>query len=276
MPRTLIAVSCLTLISTLWCTVARAQDGGALDGGVSQVTVQSAADGGTEPDDPWCPEGVETLAGSVCAVVPDSLPESVPRTLVIFLHGVVQPGSGWQHNPIRGMGAAAKRLGFVLLAPRGRRGVARAEMNDYWAWPTGSAGQQRYESEVIEEWMAARRALEERSGEKFGKVYVFGFSSGAYYASSLALRGRLPIDGYAVFAGGAAPYSRPMMSHVRLRPPMFVGYGLKDRSALKDCKKLAAALRALRWKHREMAVAKAGHTITDAQLREAIAFLRRN
>ena len=75
---------------------------------------------------------------------------------------------------------------------------------------------------------------------------------------------------------GASGSPHLNVSHVRLRPPIFVGYGLKDKSALKDCKKLAAALRALRWKHREMAVPNAGHTITDAQLREAIAFLRRN
>jgi predicted esterase len=174
------------------------------------------------------------------------------------------------------MGAAGKRLGFAMIAPRGRRGVARSEMKDYWAWPTSSAAQQQCEADVIQEWMEARRILEERAGKKFDKVYVFGFSSGAYYASSLALRGRLPVDGYAVFAGGAAPYTKPMMSHVRLRPPIFVGYGLKDKSALKDCRKLAAALRALRWKHKEMAVPRAGHTITDGELREAITFLRRN
>ncbi|MBI5532451.1 MAG: dienelactone hydrolase family protein [Deltaproteobacteria bacterium] len=275
MNRARITALWLVLISALWCTLAQAQDAGVAQGGVTSDG-STGSDGSTADEVPWCPEGIETLAGSVCAVVPDSLPDNVPRTLVIFLHGVVQPGSGWQHNPIRGMGAAAKRLGFALIAPRGRRGVARAEMNDYWAWPTSSAAQQQHEAAVIAEWMEARRILEDRAGRKFDKVFVFGFSSGAYYASSLALRGRLPVDGYAVFAGGAAPYTRPMMSHVRLRPPIFVGYGLKDKSAVKDCKKLAAALRALRWKHREMAVPKAGHTITDAQLREAIGFLRRS
>jgi predicted esterase len=148
-------------------------------------------------------------------------------------------------------------------------------MVDYWAWPTSANAQHQHEAEVIEEWMAARRTLEDRAGRKFDKVFVFGFSSGAYYASSLALRGRLPVDGYAVFAGGAAPYPRTMMTNVRIRPPIFVGYGLKDKSAIRDARKLAAALRMLRWRHREMAVPRAGHTITDAELREAIGYLRR-
>jgi len=228
-----------------------------------------------EDPDPWCPQEAETLAGPICAYVPEELPEG-DRTLVVFLHGVTNVGSGWQLATIRGMVRYAKQYGFGLIAPRGVRRAASEGKDEAYAWPNAALSQQQTEAAVLQSWGEARTTLEARSGKKFDRVFVIGFSSGAYYASSLALRGKRAADGYAVFAGGAAPYSKGMIAAVEPRAPIFIGYGLKDKAAVKDARKLAAALRAARWKHREVSVPKVGHTITTTEFRDAIAWLRAN
>jgi len=234
---------------------------------------ESPAESEAPAEEAWCPADVETLPGPICASVPDTLPEEGPRTLVIFLHGVTNVGSGWQLATIRGMANYGKEFKFALIAPRGILREASEDKDAAYAWPNAALSRQQTESDVLKSWADARTTLETRAGKKFDRVFVFGFSSGAYYASSLALRGKPVADGFAVFAGGGAPYSQAMLANVRHRPPVFVGYGLKDKSAIKDARKLAAALRAARWKHREMAVPKAGHTITTAEFREAITWL---
>ena len=47
-----------------------------------------------------------------------------------------------------------------------------------------------------------------------------GFSSGAYFVSSLALRNKLSVDGYAVFAGGTGFGTKTAEGE---KPPVFVG-----------------------------------------------------
>ena len=81
---------------------------------------------------------------------------------------------------------------------------------------------------MLDEWARARRTLEERSGHPFDEVYVVGFSSGAYFATSLALRAKLDVDGYVVLAGGAptAP-SADASRHV----PVFVGVCARDAAS---------------------------------------------
>jgi predicted esterase len=140
------------------------------------------------------------------------------------------------------------------------------------AWPTAQELQKDNEASVLEEWAAARAALEQRSGP-FQRVLVFGFSNGAYYATSLALRGKLAIDGYGVFAGGSGgKYSRLLASQSRERVPIFVGYGTKDK-ARRDPRGLVTMLRGLGWPHRSK-VERIGHTVSDAQIRAALAFLK--
>src|SRR5690348_10826379 len=43
----------------------------------------------------WCAPELTTLKNDVCSFTPADVP-SGPRTLVIFLHGVTEPGSNWQ------------------------------------------------------------------------------------------------------------------------------------------------------------------------------------
>lgn len=222
---------------------------------------------------PWCPEEIETLPGPICAVVPEDVKTDRSPTLVIFLHGVTNVGSGWQIGLIKGMANYAKHQHFALLAPRAPRQPPVEGKPDMYAWRTSSLSEGG-EQALLDGWKTARAQLESRIGRPFAKVFVMGFSSGAYYVSSLALRGRLDVDGYAAFAGGSAPYSPGMIGRVDKRVPIFVGYGLRDRAGSRDARGLVSALRRARWEHQVMALRRAGHTITTRQFTAALAYLR--
>ena len=103
-------------------------------------------------------------------------------------------------------------------------------------------------------------------------MLVFGFSNGAYYATSLALRGRLDVDGYGVFAGGSGgKYSRHLAASAARKVPIFVGYGTLDQ-AHRSQRELVQLLGELGWPHRAK-VERIGHTVSDSQIRGALAFL---
>ncbi|WP_437324739.1 alpha/beta hydrolase [Sorangium sp. So ce381] len=220
----------------------------------------------------WCAPELASLPGEVCAFLP-AREAPGPRVLVIFLHGVVQPESGWQWAQQRGAARAGARHGVAVMMPRGRRGIGPKAMEDWWCWPTASAAQTAHEDALIAEWDAARAELERRAGGRFERVLVFGFSNGAYYATSLAMRGRLPVDGYAAFAGGSgARYLERAGAQTKLRAPVFVGWGGKD-PAHQDQVALAKMLRRLKWPSRSLGKPRAGHAMTDEQVDRAFAFL---
>lgn len=222
-----------------------------------------------EPSANWCAAEFETLPNDVC--FRDAGPSA--NTLVIFLHGVIKLGTTWQWTQQRAAARAAERNGFAVLMPRGRPDIASRAFAGHITWPTSQTAQRKVEDEIVEEWLTAKRLVEQRRGAPFEKVFVFGFSNGAYYATSLAFRSRIPVDGYAVFAGGSAPpYLIKHPPRRSAQKPIYVGYGLKDR-AHRDPEKLGKALRAIGWKSRAVARATVGHTMNDAQADEALKFL---
>jgi predicted esterase len=195
-------------------------------------------------------------------------------TLVVFLHGVIKPNSGWQHAQQRAVARAAERYQFFVLMPRGRRGVGPKGMEDWWTWPTAVKHQERVESDLLSEWGAARWLLERRTNTRFSRVLVFGFSNGAYYASQLALRDAFSADGYALFAGGSgAPWLEKRGSRATRHPPIFLGFGSRDRTARDDGRKLTRALKRLGWPHRSIERPGGGHTISDALMAQAARYL---
>lgn len=217
----------------------------------------------------WCAPELEALPHDVCyAKGPKS--KAGKRTLVIFLHGLVQEGSGWQHSLQKGLANAGKRLGFSLFAPRGRLSAGSSNKDDTYAWPSRSRA---LEDEVVEEWMQAKAIVEKREGASFDEVFVMGFSNGAFYAASLALRGRLDVDGYAVFAGGAAHKGTVASAKaVKNKKPIFLGIASKDDTA-KDQRELAKALKKLKWPTRSVS-RPVGHVVADDHLEKALEFLR--
>lgn len=229
----------------------------------------------------WCASELETLSDGTCSYEPsaDETPVSAgkgvrapPDTLVIFLHTLVKAGSSWQWEQQRTMWTAATRHGFSLLVPRGRPGIGPGRAPDVVAWPTATKAQALLEDELLDEWQRARAELEARRGRPFRRVWIFGFSNGAYYATSLALRGKLPVSGYGVFAGGAGgKYHRIVGAKAKHRAPLFVGFGTRD-PAHHDMRELLSTLKTLGWSFGSTSQP-VGHIVTDEQLRRGVQFL---
>jgi predicted esterase len=146
-------------------------------------------------------------------------------------------------------------------------------MSDWWTWPTAAAAQKTLEDALIAEWSDARAELEKRAGKPFDRVFVLGFSNGAYYAASLAVRDRIKADGYALFAGGSgAKHLKQAGATTSRRAPIYVGWGDRDRDR-RDQEKLGKMLRELGWPSKARGRKGVGHVMTDAQVDEAITFL---
>lgn len=233
-------------------------------------TAPSATPAAPSTKDAWCAPSFETLADDVCFAAG---PAGARRTLVIFLHGLVDDGAGWQHAQQIGMARAGQRLGFSVLAPRGRNGVGPNRREGQIAWPTAEEMRKNVEDELVRSWESARRTIETRQGAPFDEVFVLGFSNGAYYGSSLALRGRLDVDGYGVFAGGSAPKGMDRVAKAtKNRKPVFVGVATKDKTKA-DGRALVGLLSDVGWPHSSSSK-KVGHVVADAQLTSALAYLR--
>jgi predicted esterase len=217
----------------------------------------------------WCAPELEVIEEGICYAPADSAASS--RHLVIFLHSLVGANSSWQWEQQRMVARAAKLHGASVLFPRGRLGIGPGRAPNIWAWPTSAGMQKEHEAALIEEWLSAKRRIEARE-RAFERVFVFGFSNGAYYATSLALRARIEIDGYGVFAGGSgSKYLRLLAAPEPERAPIYIGYGTKD-PAHGDQRKLVKLLKSLGWRHRSRAE-RVGHTATARQLSEALRFL---
>lgn len=212
----------------------------------------------------WCAPETEALSDHLCYVDGRKSPDA-RRTLVIFLHGAIAENTDWQWTQERALVRQAKASGFQAIFPRSPLGKGG------YVWPGSLASIEEKEDAIVDEWASARRALEEREGKPFDDVFVMGFSSGAYYVSSLALRGRLDVDGYAVFAGGAGRHG-PVVDGKR-RVPVFVGVCAKDRQTASHSRAFAGALRAGGFPHRtdEQPI---GHMFGDVHVAHAVAYLR--
>ena len=233
----------------------------------------------------WCADELETLPNGLCyihgrgsaptpralrpgeATVAGSAPEAAEperRTLVIFLHGMIAKNVDWQWLQERALTRQAKASHFDAIfakAPLGPSG---------YIWPGTRDAQDASEQGLIDGWNEARAVLEKRNGKPYDEVFVMGFSSGAYFTSSLALRGRVKADGFAVFAGGAGSQSSPTVAQM---PPVFVGVCMDDSQTAAHSRGFGAALAARGWPHRidEQHV---GHMFADAHVAHAVAYLR--
>jgi predicted esterase len=215
-------------------------------------------------DEPsWCAPDIEALDGDACYL--DGYKADAPkRTLVIFLGGAAARGKHWQWNHMRGVKKLAEGIGFEAIYPR-----SPLTSKGYF-WPESSSGQ-KAEDDLIDGWMAAKRTLEKRRGRAFDEVFVMGFSSGAYFASSLALRGRLDVDGYAVFAGGL-PVGAAKTPLVRWSP-VFVGVCGDDPASAPHSRSFASVLSAAGIP-RTIDTQPVGHGLSHVHVHHALTYLR--
>jgi predicted esterase len=213
---------------------------------------------------PWCAPEVSELSEQVC-YFDGGTPADGPRTLVIYLHGLLATTPGFQWLQQRAMAIHAKRLGFAVLLPTSPR------VESAYVWPTSQAAQEKQEAELLDGIQQARTAIERRLGHAFDETFVVGFSSGAYYASSLAVRGALDVDGYIVLAGGAS-WVKNQRSTTK-RAPVFVGISAADSQTANHSRAFAAALAGMAWPYRAEE-RNAGHMVDWAFMSHGIHWLR--
>jgi predicted esterase len=159
---------------------------------------------------------------------------------------------------------------LAVLAPRGKTGMATGEFKDMIAWPTSHQAQQEHLQGILASFAADQRALERLNGAAFEKLYVVGFSNGAYFATSIVIHGRLRADGAAVFAGGSGKWINPRAA--RTRPRLFVGWGEDDKTK-DDPIGLSEVLADAGWPHEAQGYEGVGHAMTMAQMKDAFDYL---
>ena len=214
---------------------------------------------------PWCAPEIEALPGDACYL--NGASRLAPRrTLVIFLHGAIAKNTTWSWNHERMLQRVATATNIEMIVPRS------PETNVGFVWPGSQKAQAEVEQQLIDGWMTAKATLEKRDGRPFDEVFVMGFSSGAYFASSLAMRGRMDVDGYAVFAGGQ-PMSAPPSPVVR-RAPVFVGVCADDPTTASPSRAFAGSLLTAGIP-RQVNVQHVGHGLDSVHFNSALAYLRR-
>lgn len=213
---------------------------------------------------PWCAPEVTELSDHVCYFDGGSPPDG-RRTLVIYLHGALAQTPGFQYVQQRAMALHAKRHNFTVLMPTSPSdGVG-------YVWPTSQKDQKDKEPAILAGIQKARVDLEKRVGHSFDETFVVGFSSGAYYGSSLAIRGALAADGYIVLAGGSSWVRRGDSS--TSRAPIFVGVSAADPQTASHSRALAGTLASMRWPYR-VEERNAGHMVDWTFMAHGIAWLR--
>ncbi len=190
------------------------------------------------------------------------------NTLVIYLHGSLAMYNGFFYMQQRAMALHAKKHGFTVLMPTSPSdGVG-------YVWPTAQAAQKDQEAGILAGIARARTTLEKKVGHKFDETFVVGFSSGAYYGSSLAVRNMLDVDGYIVLAGGSS-WVKPesATSPKNKRVPVFVGVSAADPQTAGHSRSFAGSLAAMGWPYK-VEERNAGHMVDWTFMAHGIAWLR--
>jgi predicted esterase len=218
----------------------------------------------------WCAAEFENLGSDVCYIDgrKKNAAPAARKTLVIWLHGVIAKNSTWSYNHERMLHRVAKYTNIEVLFPHA---PTASSPESVWAWPGTTESQAKTEEALIQQWMSAKTLLEKRDNRSFDEVFVFGFSSGAYFTSSLAMRGRVDVDGYATFAGGQ---SQPAAEAAVARfSPVFVGVCANDASTVNHSRAFAGAL-ASAGIPRMVMEQKIGHDLSEVHFVNALSFLR--
>lgn len=214
---------------------------------------------------PWCAPDVVTLSDHVCSF--DGGPSSSgKRTLVVYLHGAYSESPGFAYLQQRAMAFHAKRLGFTVLLPTSPKGQVG------FVWPTSQQAIEEQEATIVRGIKAGRAELEKRQGKPFDEVFVIGFSSGAYYASTMVLRSALDVDGYMVLAGGSS-WVKPGGSEGKGRAPVFVGVSAADPQTAGHSRSFAGSLASMHWPSK-VEERNAGHMVDWTFMEHGLAWLR--
>ncbi len=214
---------------------------------------------------PWCAPEVSELSDHTCWF-DGGTPADGRRTLVVYLHGAYAATPGFQHLQQKALALHAKRHSFTLLLPTAPR------TEGGYLWPGSAEKQKTEEAAILANIAQSKAELERRQGKPFDETFIVGFSSGAYYASSLAIRSAIDVDGFIVLAGGSS-WVRPPVNGSAKRAPVFVGVSAKDKQTREHSRALGATLAALGWPRR-VEERGAGHEVDWTFMAHGIAWLR--
>jgi predicted esterase len=213
----------------------------------------------------WCAEEFETLPNGLCHI--NGGQKDGRRTLVIFLHGMIARDVDWQWLQERALSRQAKQSKFEAI-------FARAPLSPGgYVWPGTVTSQETSEQDLIDGWNTARAFLEKRNEKPYDDVFLMGFSSGAYFVSALALRGRVKFDGYAVFAGGAGGLVAGGGDQKIEKSPVYVGVCADDAQTANHSRSFGGVLAARGWPSR-VDEQRVGHMFSDIHVAHAITYLR--
>lgn len=216
----------------------------------------------------YCAPEVSELSEHVCYFDGGAAADgSGKNTLVIYLHGALAMYNGFFFMQQRAMALHAKKHGFTVLMPTSPSdGVG-------YVWPTSQAAQKEQEAGIVAGIAKSRAALEKKVGHKFDETFVVGFSSGAYYGSSLAVRNVLDVDGYIVLAGGSSWVKPESVAAKNKRVPVFVGVSAADPQTAGHSRSFAGSLAAMGWPYK-VEERNAGHMVDWTFMAHGIAWLR--
>jgi predicted esterase len=259
----MVGLAAMRLVPALAALTALVLDAGS--GSARPAHADEATSGGQPA---WCAPELDPLSSDVCHIPGTPSPDG-RRTLVIFLHGLIAKNTTWQWLQERGIARSAKQLHFEVIVPQAPPVGVNGSGGFAWPGGGGTSGEST-EHQLLEGWRAARATLEARNGRAFDEVFVVGFSSGAYFAASLALRSKLDVQGYVTLAGGAARHGA---SEGTRRVPVFVGVSAADRQTAPGARALGALLASAHWPSRvdEQPV---GHMVSDVHMAHALGWLR--
>jgi predicted esterase len=212
---------------------------------------------------PWCAPEVSELSDRTCWF-DGGVPADGRRTLVVYLHGAYAATPGFQHLQQKALALMAKRYNFTLLLPTAPKSAGG------YVWPGTADAQKNEEQAILANIVASKADLEARAGKKFDETFIAGFSSGAYYGSSLALRSGIDVDGYMFFAGGSG-WVKPAANGKR--PPIFVAVSAADKQTASHSRALGGSLAALGWPRR-VEERNVGHAVDWGFMQRAIGWLR--
>lgn len=234
----------------------------------AKAAMPAARSPGFTPDTSktWCAPEVTELSDHVC-FFDGGAPADGRRTLVVYLHGALAMNHGFAWLQQRAMALHAKKHGFTVVIPTSPSdGVGHV-------WPTSLTAQKDQEAGILAGIKKARADVEKRVGHPFDETFVVGFSSGAYYGSSLAVRSALDVDGYIVLAGGSSWSAMKSESAGAKRAPVFVGVSAADPQTAGHSRSFAGALASAKWPFK-VEERNAGHMVDWAFMSRGIAWLR--
>jgi predicted esterase len=236
----------------------------------SAVIQTSDADAQTEPPLPppdWCAPGFEPIEGGGCVAASGAV--SKPQPVVVYLHGrYARDAAGEEVDRQRRLGARAKARGYVVLALRGvLGGCAAADLSNWFCWPN-SERDAGVALGFVDGWARALATAERRAGGSPSR-FLLGFSNGGYFASLIAARGLLRLDGIVVAHAGPIEPMRALSG----KPPLLLLSADED-VAQDEMIRLDDVLTREKWPHDSYARA-GGHDLSDEDIDAALTFFSR-